>query len=279
MMSLCAEGTALGDPIEAGAATAVLRGGRLALRLSAAKSQFGHAEPAAGSIGLVHAAAQLASQICHPITALTAINPYVVGSLAELKPAGQLAPHILRQAAASVVQPLAEEAGLQAATGVSAFAFQGTNAHALLGHSLDARPAAGSNKEHSLWHHQRFWYAPPQHHMLQHCVVEPQSGSIAVQCQLSSASLAYICDHQVRTDCRCVSELVCWACVHLTTSYCVGSHLNNKLNSNTDDGVSSCAGARPHPLPGGRHACNVAGCGKHPVRSGQRPLGPGGLQH
>lgn len=56
-------GTALGDPIEVGAATAVLifdaQGRTLPLLLSAAKSRFGHAEPAAGSIGMAHAVAQI----------------------------------------------------------------------------------------------------------------------------------------------------------------------------------------------------------------------------
>ena len=43
-----------GDPIEVGAATAVLHGGALPLRMTAAKSRLGHAEPAAGTVGLLH---------------------------------------------------------------------------------------------------------------------------------------------------------------------------------------------------------------------------------
>lgn len=42
-----------GDPIEVGAALAVLRGSRAPLALSAAKSRLGHAEPAAGAIGML----------------------------------------------------------------------------------------------------------------------------------------------------------------------------------------------------------------------------------
>lgn len=99
-----------------------------------------------------------------------------------------------------MLQPLLQEAGLLAATGVSAFAFQGTNAHAVLGCCLDPWPAAHSSIRSSLWRHQRFWYAPPPHQMLHGCVAGAQSGSIAIQCQLRSSSLAYICDHQVRLD-------------------------------------------------------------------------------
>lgn len=57
-----APGTSLGDPIEVGAILAVLgsssaatqpAGGQRVLKLSAAKSSLGHAEPAAGAIGML----------------------------------------------------------------------------------------------------------------------------------------------------------------------------------------------------------------------------------
>lgn len=51
-----------GDPIEVGAATAVLQGGRVPLRLTAAKARIGHAEPAAGSVGIVHVSDSLHRQ-------------------------------------------------------------------------------------------------------------------------------------------------------------------------------------------------------------------------
>jgi acyl transferase domain-containing protein len=43
-----------GDPIEVGAATAVLAGGRAPVRFTAAKARIGHTEPAAGAVGIVH---------------------------------------------------------------------------------------------------------------------------------------------------------------------------------------------------------------------------------
>ena len=46
-------GTPLGDPIEVGAALAVLSGSATPVRLTAAKSRVGHAEPAAGAIGML----------------------------------------------------------------------------------------------------------------------------------------------------------------------------------------------------------------------------------
>jgi acyl transferase domain-containing protein len=70
-------GTALGDPIEVGAATEVLPGPITArtaggpLHLSAAKSRFGHAEPAAGSIGMAQAIGQLTDHCSNAIMSLT----------------------------------------------------------------------------------------------------------------------------------------------------------------------------------------------------------------
>lgn len=46
-------GTPLGDPIEIGAALAVLRGAAHPVALTAAKSHVGHAEPAAGGVSLL----------------------------------------------------------------------------------------------------------------------------------------------------------------------------------------------------------------------------------
>ncbi len=42
-----------GDPIEVGAALTVLQGGAVPVALNAAKSRLGHAEPAAGAIGML----------------------------------------------------------------------------------------------------------------------------------------------------------------------------------------------------------------------------------
>ena len=61
-------GTPLGDPIEVGAALAVLRGSRASVRLSAAKSRVGHAEPAAGAIGMLQVRF---ANICIASTAVT----------------------------------------------------------------------------------------------------------------------------------------------------------------------------------------------------------------
>jgi Beta-ketoacyl synthase, C-terminal domain len=58
-----------GDPIEVGAALAVLQGGRVPLALSAAKSRVGHAEPAAGAIGMLQVRLQATAQTCRCVCA------------------------------------------------------------------------------------------------------------------------------------------------------------------------------------------------------------------
>ena len=144
-------GTALGDPIEVGAATAVLPGAGLPMRFTAAKSRFGHAEPAAGSIGMMHAAVQLSMQCSNSMTGLTTMNPYVASTFAELASAGRQTPYIARQDAAAVMLPLPAETGVQGAMGVSSFAFQGTNAHVILARTADLEPAGGASVAAATW--------------------------------------------------------------------------------------------------------------------------------
>ena len=102
-------GTALGDPIEIGAAFAVAAAAGagdavlgvvglldgvsidkvrwcciatgVRVSLTAAKSRVGHAETAAGAIGIVHAVHSLSSCVVAPMLHLAAFNPYVSGIL------------------------------------------------------------------------------------------------------------------------------------------------------------------------------------------------------
>jgi acyl transferase domain-containing protein len=134
-------GTSLGDPIEVGAALevffepsqtagAAVRGSGTRprpLRLLAAKTVVGHAEPAAGLTGALFAAHQIARRAAAPALHLRRLNPHVV-SAAEGHGAARGG-----LAAARGVAPLAapgREADAVYALGVSAFAFQvGSHRH------------------------------------------------------------------------------------------------------------------------------------------------------
>ena len=150
-------GTPLGDPIEVGAAAAVLVDGvarQLPLALMAAKSWIGHAEPAAGVVGLAHAQAVLSQATALPILHLGPLNPYVEGAM-EMGGGTWAA---AREAAPLPGPALTPE---PVAVGVSAFAFQGTNAHSVLLHS--SQDSAGSSTPQRAWARQRFWVAVPPH--------------------------------------------------------------------------------------------------------------------
>ena len=79
LLQMHGTGTPLGDPIEVGAASAVLRPAqtdRMAqpVRLAADKSWHGHTEPAAGLLGLCHAAAALRAAAFTPICHLSQVT-------------------------------------------------------------------------------------------------------------------------------------------------------------------------------------------------------------
>merc|ERR1719158_524125 len=113
-------GTPLGDPIEVGAAGAVLWTDRRApLVWAAAKSAVGHAEPGAGLVGLLNAATVLSHRVGKQIMHLRSINPHVEGVLGS--PHMNFIPRELCSLTSS------EEAHVCGA--LSSFAFQGTNAH------------------------------------------------------------------------------------------------------------------------------------------------------
>ena len=155
-------GTALGDPIEVGAAAAALvEGGRASpLVLMASKSWMGHSEPAAGVAGLVHAQLALTQSLQLPLLHLQHVNDYVAAAMGKLG-TGWDAP---RQLAA---MPAA-----QAAIGTSAFAFQGTNAHVLLqavGAVVPGAPPTAADLLEVLPHsRQRCWLAPAPHRQVWH---------------------------------------------------------------------------------------------------------------
>ena len=152
-------GTALGDPIEIGAASAALvehgvRAGNAPLVLMASKSWTGHAEPAAGIAGLTHAQIALTTSLQLPIMHLRNINEHV-GAVCAKYSTSWAAP---RQEGAMPVS---------VAVGTSAFAFQGTNAHILLqsvASIVIGAPAIGAPPVEGLpFNKHRYWLAPPAH--------------------------------------------------------------------------------------------------------------------
>ena len=171
-------GTQLGDPIEFGAASAVIKamregfekfkgagrrgraGNHIPIALSAVKSSVGHTEAASGIFGLLHAASQLIQRGGGQLQHLRSLTPHavqVVERLAEQTPFG-----IARRQNWGSTTIHEEEQGISPTmdptSGISSFAFQGTNAHAVL--------RARDNNMNMLRHHNValessiFWCAP-----------------------------------------------------------------------------------------------------------------------
>ena len=83
-------------------------------------------------------------------------------------------------------------------TGVSAFAFQGTNAHVLL-HTLPTEQQADSPAISSpIWTRTRYWLAPQPHALLLSARWQPQQRSAVLHCALDHAAAAVLWQHQVR---------------------------------------------------------------------------------
>ena len=116
LLELHGTGTALGDPIEVGAAVAVLHGSarQRPLVLSAAKSRVGHAETGAGTLGMLHAWRQLQQVASSSNTHLRSVNQHVASCLESSSGTAGLP----RQASPGV-HPAG---GIH--TGISSFAFQ-----------------------------------------------------------------------------------------------------------------------------------------------------------
>ena len=124
-------GTPLGDPIEVGAASAVLISDGTSraypVHMSAVKSNIGHTEAAAGMAGMVQLVGNLMNKSNSVITHLRDVNPHIVGMLSMGQ--GKTGSLDLSRESSSLA------CGETCIGGVSGFAFQGTNAHALLSHS------------------------------------------------------------------------------------------------------------------------------------------------
>ena len=179
-------GTPLGDPIEVGAASTALQSPGRALQLSAAKSIIGHAEPAAGSVGLAHAISIVTKAQVGVMPHVRAVNAHVTslfdnqGKIAVIAAA--------RQAASRICTDGCE------AMGVSAFAFQGTNAHAIVRPTEQIDEVVPSSP---VWSRARYWYAARSTASLfkASCSIY---GHASFQTRVTKSALAFLMDHQVQ---------------------------------------------------------------------------------
>ena len=180
------------------------------LALSACKSSLGHAETGAGAVGMLRAVHALQRHSPHEVLHLRAVNPYVASTLALAKDAltgaasqGWSAP---RQPGPLTTAAATSSADQPCCSGVSAFAFQGTNAHVTLASAPAAADRAAVAALALPWERRRFWYLPEPHALLARALGwggEP--GTVALELQLSRPRLAHLTDHQARRGLLCIS--------------------------------------------------------------------------
>jgi acyl transferase domain-containing protein len=196
-LQLHGTGTGLGDPIELGAAHAVLLDAgsaaerRAPLAVGAVKSWMAHTEPAAGVVGQLAAVQALTGAAVPAILHLISLNPHLENVLVRSDPAA--AGHLLPRAAGPHARAWGRDQAL--ATGVSSFAFQGTNAHVVLG----GGPAGGglvAATEDREWERQRLWLAPQPDAMIER-VVEVTQASVTLSARLTPSRQAWLWDHVV----------------------------------------------------------------------------------
>ena len=141
------------------------------------KSAFGHSEAAAGAWGLLAAAAQLQRRGGGQLPHLRSLNPFVTQVLERGRHgAGAGAGGRPAAAAGRQDRAAAASAGMSlAVSGVSSFAFQGTNAHGLLGAaggSLSAAVGGGGalDRRSGLLDRRRLWCAAMPPPLLTRCL-------------------------------------------------------------------------------------------------------------
>jgi NADPH:quinone reductase-like Zn-dependent oxidoreductase/3-oxoacyl-(acyl-carrier-protein) synthase len=206
-LSMHGTGTSLGDPIEVGAAAAVLveaqQGAAAAaaaaavprgqtLVLASSKSWLGHAEPAAGIVGMVHAHHMLQQRSVCPIGHLRSLNPYVERAL-EGAPGACSLP---RQSAGLAEAAFRAEQQAGQACGVSAFAFQGTNAHVLL-QPTTAAVVDSSQTAPCTWQQQYLWVLPRAYGLLTSATSDAAAGAVTFVTPLDTPRLSFMWDHVV----------------------------------------------------------------------------------
>lgn len=180
----------------------MLRGGGGApLLLQACKTSVGHTEPAAGAVGLLHALATIhehaAAGILHLRT--VRVRSHACGSSWCTRPprSTQVNQHIQPASMAQMSAPRQQAPLVQESptVGISAFAFQGTNAHALLCAPASSRATSKENTIHTHWERRHVSVAPAQHPLLRSATAAPASVTFA--CSLHHPCNAFLWQHVV----------------------------------------------------------------------------------
>jgi NADPH:quinone reductase-like Zn-dependent oxidoreductase len=125
--------------------------------------------------------------VVQPILHLTSLNPHVISTLPK-----KHALSMPRQAGTNAFDPFCP------LWGVSAFAFQGTNAHAVLAAPGPTQtPGPASTLVSKAWGKASCWFAPEIHALINGKVYS-RGNTVIFQCKLQQAKHGYLWDHAVQ---------------------------------------------------------------------------------
>ena len=185
-------GTSLGDPIELGAATSVLKAAspELPVVLQASKSSVSHSEAAAGLMGMVFAMLPTCKAATASLTHLKHLNEHVAVAMgADNDGSVWSAPRGNGSLGAGAKRVVA---------GTSSFAYMGTNAHAVTGAGVSEKGAVCC--EAMTWQRRRHYAVVPGHYILS-SMVKARSGidggEVVLEGPVASQQVAYMWDHKV----------------------------------------------------------------------------------
>lgn len=180
-LQLHGTGTQLGDPIEVGAALKVLSGETIMLHAS--KSRLGHAEPASGVVSLLEGSNALNYNKTYPVFHLKFLNPMV----SSFTSGGY------HKSSSMVYRQSGSRDNKDLKISVSAFAFQGTNSHAVIARS---NAYSKTEKHTQILKRERHWISSCPHALLYSAKFSLRH-KIGILLNLNKSSLIYLWDHQV----------------------------------------------------------------------------------
>ena len=182
-VSMHGTGTALGDPIELTAAISALRDA-LSLSFVATKSHIGHCETAAGLVSMVHAYKMIVLQNLQPILHLRTVNLHCTSALSTGATGARIIPRQVTYSRGHNV-------------GVSAFAFQGTNAHAIQSSNFGGFGAEHNHRLDVLFERTETWPLPVLHPQLYVVSNDPDPGKIQISGKINPRWHDHLLDHIV----------------------------------------------------------------------------------
>ena len=202
-VTLHGTGTALGDPIEVGALASVLEAAsghkrRSPVAIDACKPRTAHAEAASGLISLLQAAKTVADSSATAILHLRSLNPNVmqVGGMSTMPASSDVSSDPPLFTMPRQPRPSEKIPGKENAHGVSAFAYSGTNAHAVLRKPLVEHMTARSTPQQ--WRRGHLWAKPMTHRILPLVKFDPIAREICLEGSIACPALSMIWDHTIQ---------------------------------------------------------------------------------